>query len=615
LKPLLVHLLHVARPLTIVQLTLSVLITSFSFRFPSRTMSSSSSSSALSPATPSLEQQLAAVNLEIQEVKQEIKDAAKAVAAAETSGDDAKAARWSDKEADLRKKEEQLRKKEEQLREKELMSMKLQLQQPKDVKHIFTHGLPPMGRRDAATKFTSNPSVPPDDKHAKAKLITGKFASLSDIQSLPCPITNMWSRVTTAGHLGGYSNEAGVNKYVEIVLEDVLEAMGIRGQVKIRAEVEVMSVRPDFMLIHMNGHPIGAIEGKQPGKIAMTNVNILGEVYDQLMHLHSIFGVDNPFAILTSYEEWRICWLNTDSSNQVAALEQLPDPPLQFSTPVKAQSQGKLTNAMQELALKDDSPEPPPTPSRSRAVGCLQIVDDEFEEEEKFIAAHDPEREFCGTEVISGTDESLPYMLASVVKKMMLARVVGEPSVLRLANATTSIWTKAPEKSALQFHLCISKGVKRFYLWEHLGHGADGKAFLVSGGTKGAVGVLKFFFQNDQDSADHEAKMWTAVYSHLPAVSASVRVVKVMGHIALLMPWFQTPKRTQESLEAIETSLKNDFTAKGYHHDDVAWRNVGVYTDSGQVKAVVFDMKRVSKTKGRQGWVALAVDSLRRNLE
>jgi hypothetical protein len=29
----------------------------------------------------------------------------------------------------------------------------------------------------------------------------------------------------------------------------------------------------------------------------------------------------------------------------------------------------------------------------------------------------------------------------------------------------------------------------------------------------------------------------------------------------------------------------------------------------------VFDMKRVSKTKGRQGWVALAVDSLRRNLE
>jgi hypothetical protein len=281
LKPLLVHLLHVARPLTIVQLTLSVLITSFSFRFPRRAMSSSSSMSALSmPATPSLEQQLAAVNLEIQEVKQEIKDAAKAVAAAETSGDDAKAARWSDKEADLRKKEadlrkkeEQLRKEKEQLREEKLVSMKLQLQQPKDVKHIFTHGLPPMGRRDAATKFTSNPSVPPDDKHAKAKLITGKFASLSDIQSLPCPITNMWSRVTTAGHLGGYSNEAGVNKYVEIVLEDVLEAMGIRGQVKIRAEVEVMSVRPDFMLIHMNGHPIGAIEGKQPGKIAMTNVN------------------------------------------------------------------------------------------------------------------------------------------------------------------------------------------------------------------------------------------------------------------------------------------------------------------------------------------------------
>jgi hypothetical protein len=42
--------------------------------------------------------------------------------------------------------------------------------------------------------------------------------------------------------------------------------------------------------------------------------------------------------------------------------------------------------------------------------------------------------------------------------------------------------------------------VKNFYLWEDLGHGADGRAFLVSGGTRGAVGVLKFFFQGDPEA-------------------------------------------------------------------------------------------------------------------
>jgi len=41
--------------------------------------------------------------------------------------------------------------------------------------------------------------------------------------------------------------------------------------------------------------------------------------------------------------------------------------------------------------------------------------------------------------------------------------------------------------------VCIAGAVKNFFLLEDLGHGADGRAFLVSGGTKRAVGVLKFF--------------------------------------------------------------------------------------------------------------------------
>ena len=79
---------------------------------------------------------------------------------------------------------------------------------------------------------------------------------------------------------------------------------------------------------------------------------------------------------------------------------------------------------------------------------------------------------------------------------MMLAQQGTSPLILRLANEETSAWKKAPEWRSLNFSLCISTCVKNYFFWEDLGRGADGRAFLVSGGSKGAVGVLKFFFKD-----------------------------------------------------------------------------------------------------------------------
>lgn len=171
---------------------------------------------------------------------------------------------------------------------------------------IFSHGLPKLGPLSESTKFTTNPSVPTEDQHAAASLQISTFAALSDLEEskLPYPKTNMWNQlVGESGTLGGYSSEADVNSHVKKVFVDILESLGIREKVTIREEVEVMRNRPDFMLIFVNGHPIGSIEGKQPGKDAMEHKNILGEVYDQLMHLRSIFRVNTPFAILTCYNQ------------------------------------------------------------------------------------------------------------------------------------------------------------------------------------------------------------------------------------------------------------------------------------------------------------------------
>ena len=126
------------------------------------------------------------------------------------------------------------------------------------------------------------------------------FAILTDLGGLESPKDNIWNRLTDRGHLGGYSNEAGVNKYVNRVIMDVVDAIGAEGKVTLREEVEVMKNCPDFMLILVNGHPIGTVNGKQPGDVAMVHPNILGEVYDHLVHLSSVFRVSTPFAILTS---------------------------------------------------------------------------------------------------------------------------------------------------------------------------------------------------------------------------------------------------------------------------------------------------------------------------
>jgi hypothetical protein len=229
------------------------------------------------------------------------------------------------------------------------------------------------------------------------------------------------------------------------------------------------------MLILVNGHPIGTIEGKQPGDVAMSHLNILGEVYDQLMHLHSLFRVKTPFAILTSFEQWRICWLDTAESNKLARAQEL-HAPSPYETPVKPKK---------DVADKDEpSPQPPPTPSRGIDVGQLRDVDVVgSSEEENVVDAKD--REFCGTNVLSWDDKTLPFQLASVIKKMMIAKQDTKPAVLRYANATKSAWKRAPSFDELDFDLSISARVKCFFLWEDLGHGADGRAFLFQSQDRG----------------------------------------------------------------------------------------------------------------------------------
>ena len=114
----------------------------------------------------------------------------------------------------------------------------------------------------------------------------------------------------------------------------------------------------------------------------------------------------------------------------------------------------------------------------------------------------------------------------------------------------------------------------------------------------------------------HEMEMWTAAYSQLAPVTKTLRTLQVLGNTALLMPWFQAPKRTESELAAIKVTLREDFVKKGIRHDDVAWRNDGVYREGGRTKAVVFDMQSVHRVEQgpHDDWVTPAVESLSKKL-
>ena len=167
----------------------------------------------------------------------------------------------------------------------------------------------------------------------------------------------------------------------------------------------------------------------------MHHSNILGGVYDQLMHLQSIFRINKPFAILTSYEEWRTCWLDY---NDLAAANTLPAI-TPHETPVKQKSE-----ISEEDVLEEDGSSPLPPPTSSRTVGVCNLPEDDETDDECKISEDDQQRVILGTEVIQWNDKSLPVMLESVIRKMMASQQLAYPAVLRVANAQMSFWKNTP---------------------------------------------------------------------------------------------------------------------------------------------------------------------------
>ena len=167
-------------------------------------------------------------------------------------------------------------------------------------------------------------------------------------------------------------------------------------------------------------------------------------------------------------------------------------------------------------------------------------------------------------------------------------------------------------EQGLQWDKYPRQGVGRFYIWDDLGHGMDGRALLAST-AGGAVCVLKFFFpkakEDDmQTKAERELWWWHCIY---PEYKKHVRVVKLADRPVLMMPHFASPNRTTDVVDGIGKALRESFDARGLVHADVKWRNIGLRQNG---KPLLYDLGFIQGKDIHQhkDWIEKACESLKK---
>jgi len=93
--------------------------------------------------------------------------------------------------------------------------------------------------------------------------------------------------------------------------------------------LSVFLLRADIWFVTVSGVPVGVVEVKKPplnfahSAAALNNMLLAGQVYDYLLRLKSFHGLRHCFGIATNYLSWRIFWLPSDESDELACAKQV----------------------------------------------------------------------------------------------------------------------------------------------------------------------------------------------------------------------------------------------------------------------------------------------------
>ena len=477
----------------------------------------------------------------------------------------------------------------------------------------FRDGLPRLVR----WLSPSAPSVPSVKQHLGVELVEKSFGSLSSESW--AEICGFQSRVWTdaRGDVVEYASENDVAVLVAGIVKDLIGALKL--DAKVFSEVGTFAVRPDLWVLTLYGTPIGVVEVKKPdfrekpaGKSVLDEPTVLGELYDFMLQLPNFYGVDPVFGILATFESWRVCWLPSNSGDEEGARDE------------EKKEEESMCKTPPKLVTETNEKSPPGmTPSKLHP-NEHSIEDDDLDNVEVEEKSLPEKRVMHGSKIFRSSESGDVAMkaVAGALCKMARARATPfQDPFEKLDKRTVLCFEKGEAGRCYWDHLKqLKKGQwnkyanppKYLYAIEDLGRGADGRVWLTCSHS-GAVCVLKFpngpVTIGQASSLKHEEEMWHKVY---PQFQSKVVLEKWCGREALRMPHFSAVKVEERKivLELVKATLKNDFHGKGMVHGDVAWRNIGLYKEGAEKKAIVFDMVQVRVYDKDDDWMESALSRL-----
>ena len=354
-----------------------------------------------------------------------------------------------------------------------------------------------------------------------------------------------WEKYNRAQKALQINNENDAGHFIRNILEDAITASAL--PLELSGEVSISSnYRTDFLVLRgASGLPVGVFEVKKPDSSNLEDSpKIFGELFDYMMFLKSTYNLATIVGVLTRYSDWYVCSLDPFSSSSSSSLSSpprdmndiepvtpvvpRPSKPTKKDSPPRSPAQSKGHNVFQQPTKKTQGGEHNPVPAPRKLFVSQKFVFD------------DPE---------------LWRMLISVFSRMYSTHGGAESGVYRyVAEVGASFcgfrWRSinpGVRLADMDFTGFPHGNTTEFYVWENLGCGVSGRAFLVSSKSIAppVVGVIKCFFSGRKGSKevkrkarlqarDDEFDRWKAVYKN----KYKYRKVTVFDRPAILLQFF-----------------------------------------------------------------------------
>eukprot|EP01114_Cavostelium_apophysatum_P013712 TRINITY_DN3382_c0_g1_i2.p1 TRINITY_DN3382_c0_g1~~TRINITY_DN3382_c0_g1_i2.p1 ORF type:complete len:457 (-),score=87.95 TRINITY_DN3382_c0_g1_i2:34-1404(-) len=367
-----------------------------------------------------------------------------------------------------------------------------------------------------------------------------------------------------------WTSEFNIQVYVERCLTDLVQAMNLPEQLVLKSQMSLVSIRPDIWFVEVGRRPVGVVEVKVPVSSILEKPSVHGQIYDYLMALREYFGIKDPFGIVTTYEEWRVCWL--PASTNIAITEPPPNAP-------------KISAS---LDLSGDDVQLLAT--------AQPIKSSKIKVKEGKKSAETETREVHGSRIYKFDDKQIFHVLGSAIIKMLQSdrkqvNLFSKDQAYILTTKTGFVWSHLPDAITPRFTEANLKiNSSKFYLIRDLGSGVSGKVWLAM--TKsGEVGALKLCTATD---AKREEKIWNRYQPEFKVKFLS----SVAGGGGLFMPYLAPVQESE--MKGLHPEIKlaiEKFLEAGHVHTDMKPEHLGKYRHKdGTVKVSLLDFGNVAES-------------------